>query len=126
MEPAPVSRKSLFGLLLLILSVSLVTQWWAGRQDHDTGSQVAALAQPGDIRMLASETCSICGAARAWFAEHRVPFSECTIERDAACKAAFDASASPGTPVMLVRGKVQIGFNPERLRALLAAAPARG
>jgi glutaredoxin len=117
---APVSRKSLFGLLLLVLAVSLFTQWSAGRQERDTGRQVAALVQPGDIRMLASETCSICDAARAWFTEYRVPYSECVIERDAACKAAFEASASPGTPVLLVRGKVQVGFSPERLRAQLA------
>lgn len=122
MAHAPVSRKSLFGLLLLILSVSLASQWWASRQDRNTGMQVAALVQPGDIRMLASETCSICDAARAWFTEHRVPFTECVIERDAGCKAAFEASASPGTPVLLVRGKVQVGFSPERLRAQLAPA----
>lgn len=109
------SRKSLLGLVLLVLAVSTASQWWAGRQERQIGDQVAALAQPGDIHMLASATCGVCVAARSWFTEHRVPFSECVIEHDAACRQAFDALQAPGTPVMLVRGQPQLGFSPERL-----------
>jgi hypothetical protein len=46
-----------------------------------------------------------------------VAYTECSIERDAACKADFEASRSPGTPVLLVRRQVMVGFNPERLLA---------
>ena len=113
------SRRSLLGLVLLVLVVSLASQWWVGRQERTLGAQVAALAQPGDIRMLASETCAICMVARAWFNEHRVPFSECLIERDAQCQVDFDATRSPGTPVIVVRGVPQVGFNPARLRLAL-------
>jgi glutaredoxin len=109
------SRRSMFGLVVLVLAVSAVSQWWAGRHERQLGEKVALLAQPGDIRMLASETCSICMAARAWFTMHKVPFSECTIERDAACRADFEASGSPGTPVLVVRGRRLVGFSPDRL-----------
>ena len=115
-----VSPRSLFGLLLLVLTASAASQWWAGRHEAGLGEQVAARAGPGDIRMLGSETCSICAQARQWFTQYRVPFSECLIERDAACRAAFEASHSPGTPVILVRGgQTLVGFNPERLRDAL-------
>lgn len=116
------SPRSLFALVLLVLAVSLASQWWAGRQEQRVGRQVAALAQPGDIRMLASETCAICTVARSWFDEHRVPFSECLIERDAQCRADFDATRAPGTPVLIVRGVPQLGFNPERVRLALQAS----
>ncbi len=106
-------------LLLLVLGGSLASQWWGGRQERGIGVEVAALAQPGDIRMLSSETCAICTVARAWFTEHRVPFSECLIERDAQCKADFDASRAPGTPLIIVRGLPQLGFNPDRVRLAL-------
>jgi len=109
------SRRSLIGLVALVLAVSGASQWWAARQEAELGVQVAALARAGDIRMLASETCSICDAARSWFTANHIPFSECTIERDAACRAAFEASESPGTPVLLLRGHVEVGFNPTRL-----------
>jgi glutaredoxin len=115
-----VSLSSLAGLALLVLAISAASSWWVGRQEAQIGRQLAALAQPGDIRMLASDSCGICVAARSWFKEHGVAYSECSIERDAACRQAFDAVRAPGTPVMLVRGVAQLGFNPERLRSALA------
>ncbi len=115
------SRTSLVMLAVLVLAISAASTWWAGRHEASLGEQVAALVQPGDIRMLSSETCSVCVVARAWFAEHRVAYSECTIERDAACKAAFEATQAPGTPVLMVRGRPLVGFNPERLRDSLHA-----
>jgi glutaredoxin len=69
--------------------------------------------------MLSSDDCSICVVARRWFNTHGVVFSECSIERDAACRADFEARGAPGTPVLLVRGVPQLGFSPERLRAAL-------
>ena len=115
------SKRSLVGLAALVLAVSVASQWWAGRHEQRLGEQVAALAQPGDIRMLSSETCAICTLARGWFTEHRVPFSECTIEHDAQCKAEFEAMRAPGTPVLIVRGVPQLGFNPDRVHAALKA-----
>lgn len=111
--------KELLGLLALVLAVSLASQWWSGRHSRVVGEDIAALAAPGDIRMLSSDTCAICASARAFFTTHGVPFSECSIERDSACRAAFDATGSPGTPVLVVKGRADVGFNPERLRRLL-------
>jgi len=106
------TARSLLGLAALVLTISAASQWWSARQRAQIGAQVAALAQAGDIRMLASETCSICASARVWFTQNRIPFSECLIERDAACRADFLASASPGTPVLQVRGRNFVGFSP--------------
>ena len=111
------SPRSLLGLLLLVLAVGGLQQWWAGRAQQRLGEQLAALAQVGDIRMLSSESCGVCTLARAWFTEHRVAFQECWIERDAACRAEFEARQSPGTPVLLVRGQGQLGFSPQRVLA---------
>jgi hypothetical protein len=113
------SRRSLVVLAALVLGITAASTWWAGRQEAQIGQQVAALAQPGDILMLSSDTCGLCVVARQWFQQHAVAFSECSIERDAACRAAFEDSRSPGTPVLLVRQRTQVGFNPERLQAAL-------
>jgi hypothetical protein len=110
------SRRSLIVLVALVLAVSGGSSWWAARHQQDIGSEVAAKARPGDIRMLSSTTCASCMVARLWFQEHRVPFSECYIDRDEACAREFAATRSPGTPVLLVRGVPQVGFSAERLR----------
>jgi glutaredoxin len=111
--------RSLWVLGVLVLGITAASTWWGGRHDAQIGQQVAALAKPGDIRMLSSDTCSLCVVARRWFQQHAVAFTECSIERDAACRAAFADSRSPGTPVLLVHQQTQVGFNAERLRAAL-------
>ena len=81
---------------------------WAGVQLLNTGSEdrlgreLAAAARPGDIVMLSSQTCPYCTQARLWLTRHRVSFSECFIERDAACAARYEALQSPGTPTLIL------------------------
>lgn len=114
-----IDRKSLLALGALLFVVSTAQTWWAGRYDKRLGDSVAALAAPGDIRMISSENCAICQLARQWLLQHRVPFQECLIERDAACRADFEATGAPGTPVFQVRGRQMLGFKAEALRDLL-------
>lgn len=113
------SPRALFGLAVTVALFTGVSHWWGQRHAGGVGAEVATRAQPGDIRMLASENCSSCVVARRWLDQHHVAYTECIIERDSACRRAYDATRSPGTPVLLVRGVPQVGFNPERLRAAL-------
>ena len=52
-----------------------------------------------------------------------MPFTECLIERDAACATNYRALLAPGTPVLLVRGERLVGFDPQAVAAALAAHP---
>ena len=114
-----VSRRSLWGLVGLVLAVTLASQWWAHVSERRTGERLAALARPGDIQMLSSQTCPYCTVARRWMTERAVPFEECFIEQDAACQARFSALLARGTPMMVVRGQAQLGFDPGRVLARL-------
>ncbi len=117
------SKRSLLGLVLLVMAVSLASTWWTSRFKSDIGRRMAELAQPGDIRMLSSETCGICAEARLWLKAHDVAFSECTIERDPVCRSSFEALRAPGTPVMQVRQKTLLGFDPAQMLAALQSKP---
>jgi glutaredoxin len=119
------SRRSIFGLVVLVLAVSMASQWWAGHSQARLGEKLSTLAKPGDIQMLSSTTCAFCILARQWMQQHDVAFSECFIETDAACAARFEALRAPGTPVLLVRGQAQTGFDAQRvLEALGRSVPA--
>ncbi len=89
------------------------------RTEKQVGTALAALAKPGDIVMLSSETCTYCEQARRWLTENRVPFSECFIEKDAACADSYRAQQAQGTPTLLVRGQRQVGFDPGRITQAL-------
>ena len=117
------SKLRRFGsLALVILAVWGGTQALQAWSRNRLGADAAELTKPGDIRMLSSLTCPYCAAARAWFTEYRVPFDECFIERDAACQAKFNALLSPGTPMLLVRGQRQVGFDAQRVVKALQPA----
>ncbi len=107
--------RSGLGLLALVLVVGGLSEGWRAWSAARLGRQLEDLVKPGDIEMIASDTCIYCAKARTWFGAHRVPFSECSIERDEACAARFRALMSPGTPVLLVRGQPQVGFSPQRI-----------
>jgi glutaredoxin len=117
-------RRSIAVLVALVLGIGVANQWWVGRQQAGLGERMAALARPGDIHMLSSETCVICARTRIWLQQHDVSFTECTIETDSACAAQFEAARAPGTPVLLVRGQPQLGFDAQRvIDALQRGAP---
>ena len=117
MKPRPREAAGLLAVVLLVGGAQTLWQRHAGR---GIAVQVADAARPGDIEMYSSITCPICARARAWFEEHRVPYTECLIERDAACSARFRALASPGTPTLRVRGQRLIGFDPQAIARALA------
>ena len=117
------TKRSLLGLITVVVVGAAAMQgftWWSGER---LGAQVAANARPGDIHMIASVTCVYCAAARAWFVDNRVPFTECEIERDAVCAAKYNALMAPGTPVMLVRGQRLLGFNAKAIADALDKRP---
>jgi glutaredoxin len=116
--------KTALALCALVVGVGAAQQWWADRHDDALGREVSALAAPGDIRMLSSESCAVCQLARQWMVEHRVPFKECVVERDSACRAAHQATGALGTPVFIVRGRAQLGFTPQALKLALQGGAA--
>lgn len=121
MKPA---RGTWLGLAIVIALAALGSQWWAARSEAALAQRIVAAAGAGDIEMLSSNTCAICTLARQWFDRHGVRYRECFIETDAACAQRFEATRSPGTPVILVRGQPQVGFDPRRVDAQLRATPA--
>lgn len=69
--------------------------------------------------MISSDTCVYCVTARRWLHQHGVSFDECFIERDAQCRSLYQATQERGTPTLIVRGKVQLGFDAARVLAAL-------
>ncbi len=120
--PAPVDKRhrGIRGLLVLVAVVFVAQMLWQRHVDAERGRGLAAVTAPGDLRMIASDTCPYCAAARRWLGEHQVPFSECSIERDLACRADYERAGTPGTPTFVVKGRhIVVGFDEARLRQAL-------
>ena len=116
-------RRSLAGLVLLVVLVSGAAEWWREHLATALGRQLAQASRPGDIEMLSSVTCVFCERARRWMGLHQVAFTECFIERDADCARRYQALGARGTPTLLVRGQAQLGFSADQVLARLRERP---
>ena len=92
-------------------------QKWVGEK------AVKALAEPGQITMYTTLTCPYCAQAKVWLNGHGVPWRECNIDRDAACRATYESQGGPGVPLLNVNGHWQLGFDPQWLAKALQAPP---
>jgi glutaredoxin len=108
-----------WSLLLVVALAWLGATAWRGHVAARDGEVLAQRVQPGDIRMISSETCGYCVAARQWMTQQRIPFEECLIERDAQCLADYQALGAVGTPTLMVRGQRVIGFDRARVLDIL-------
>jgi len=102
--------------LLVVIGLTALASWaWRSHVAAQDGELLAARVKPGDIRMISSETCPYCLAARRWMTQQSVPFKECFIERDAQCRADYQALGGIGTPTLVVRGQTVLGFDRARI-----------
>jgi glutaredoxin 3 len=73
------------------------------------------------VVLFSTSTCSWCLRAKRYFKEHRVPFKEINIERDA--EAAHDIvrkTGQTGVPVIKIGSSWIVGFDRERIEKELA------
>ena len=102
--------------LLVVIALAAAASWaWRSHVAAQDGELLAQRVKPGDIRMISSETCGWCTAARRWMKAEGIAFDECFIERDAQCLADYQARGGMGTPTLIVRGQPVLGFDRERI-----------
>ena len=72
------------------------------------------------VEIYTSPTCIHCKAAKEFFQEHNVQYTEYDVTRDPARRQeAVEKSGQMGVPVILVNDEVVIGFDEEHLSELL-------
>ncbi|MFG6416428.1 glutaredoxin family protein [Roseateles sp. DC23W] len=106
--------------LLVVIALAAAASWaWRSHVKSVDGELLAQRVQPGDIRMISSETCGWCTAARRWMQDEGIAFDECFVERDAQCRADYQALGGMGTPTLIVRGQTVMGFDRARIIEIL-------
>jgi glutaredoxin len=88
------------------------------------GSALPSGATPV-VTIYGTSWCGACRAARAYMTEHKIPFADKDIERDpGAAQELADKASKMGiptdrVPIIDVRGRLLLGFDRERIEALL-------
>lgn len=112
-----------WSLVALVIGLAFGAAWALLQRRESLDERIAvemkALTKPGDILMLASASCEMCGPARRWFESAQVPVQECRIDQDPACQQRYQSLGGMGLPVFVVRGKPVYGWERDKLLALL-------
>jgi glutaredoxin-like YruB-family protein len=74
-----------------------------------------------NVEIYTSPTCGYCHRAKQYLASRRVPYVEYDVSRDRqAGQRMLQITGQGGVPVIVIDGEVTIGFNVDRLEALLS------
>lgn len=72
------------------------------------------------VTIYTTPTCVYCRAAKKFFSEHHIAYTEKDVAQDAAARSEMiERSGQLGVPVVDVNGTIVIGFNEPKLRELL-------
>jgi glutaredoxin len=122
-------RRPWLTLVLVVALTATATTLWQRHRGAGDLAAIAALAGPGDLYLYSATWCGWCTRAKRQLDAHAVRYGVCEIDLDAGCQARFDALAArlgrSGTPIVLVRGEPQLGFDAGRVRARLEPGAAQ-
>jgi glutaredoxin len=78
--------------------------------ESSTPPTVAKQQQPG-IVMYSAAWCGVCKKAKAYFAQHKINYTEYDVDTSATGKAFYSSRAKKSVPVFLIDGKEKRGFS---------------
>jgi len=77
-----------------------------------------------EVHIYSTPTCTYCAAAKRWFKEHGVTYTEHDVSRDPArASEMYRLTGQNAVPVIRVGGQVMVGFDPLQLARLIPAQP---
>ena len=72
------------------------------------------------VIVFSTPTCSFCNAAKAYFRQKNIKYSDIDVSRDmAAARDMVRRSGQQGVPVIDIGGKIVIGFDRNKINQLL-------
>ena len=118
----PVSSKAsglkwLIVLIVLGAGVWSVQSFWAGSASPEK-SAVQSSAQP-DVLLYATEWCGYCAAAREFFSNNGIRYTELDIEKSSVGADGHRKLGGNGVPLIVVGAELVHGYDEARLRGLL-------
>ncbi len=103
------SWASLVVILAVVWGGSQGGAWW---KEQNTARQLRSQARQDSIVLYTTSDCPYCARARAWLNAHHIPWRECNVDLDAACKRIYEGQGAPGVPLVHANQQWRLGFDP--------------
>lgn len=104
--------------ILWALAIGIFLNWNTIREQLNPPPDFSA-AHPEGVVLYATDWCGYCKKAREFFKQHNIAFVEYNIEKSEEGKKQYDQLHGSGIPLVVIRGEVLRGYNPEAMKAAL-------
>ena len=72
------------------------------------------------VKIYSTPSCTYCKQAKAFFKEEGIEFEDVDVSKDqAAAKEMVEKSGQMGVPVIIINGKLTIGFDRDKIEDML-------
>ena len=104
--------------LLVLVALGVFLNWSKLRDEFSPPPDFSA-QHPEGVVLYATDWCGYCKKAREFFKQNNIAFVEYDIEKSAEGKAQYDQLRGSGIPLVVIRGEVLRGYDPNEMKALL-------
>ena len=104
--------------LLVLVALGVFLNWSKLRDEFSPPPDFSA-QHPEGVVLYATEWCGYCKKAREFFKQNNIAFVEYDIEKSTEGKAQYDQLRGSGIPLIVIRGEVLRGYDPNAMKTLL-------
>lgn len=104
--------------VLIAIALGLFMNWDKLRNEFSPPPDFSA-AHPEGVVLYATDWCGYCKKTREFFKQHNIAYVEYDIEKSAEGKAQYDQLRGSGIPLVVIRGEVMRGYDPNALKEAL-------
>lgn len=104
--------------VLIAVALGIFINWDRLRDEFSPPPDFSA-QHPEGVVLYATDWCGYCKKTREFFKQHNIAYVEYDIEKSADGKAQYDQLRGSGIPLIVIRGEVMRGYDPNALKAAL-------
>jgi len=104
--------------LLILIAVGVFLNWDKIRDQFSPPPDFSA-GHPDGVVLYATDWCGYCRKAREFFKAHNIRYVEYDIEKSAEGRSQYEQLHGSGVPLIVIRGEVIRGYNPNTMKELL-------
>ncbi len=103
---------------LVIVTALIIFKWDVIRSELSPPPDFSA-QHPEGVVLYATDWCGYCKKTREFFKQHNIAYVEYDIEKSAEGRAQYDQLHGSGIPLVMIRGQVMRGYDPDALKEAL-------
>lgn len=104
--------------VLIAIALGIFINWGKLRDEFSPPPDFSA-QHPEGVVLYATDWCGYCKKTREFFKQHNIAYVEYDIEKSTEGKEQYDQLRGSGIPLVVIRGEVMRGYDPNAFKEAL-------